>query len=70
MLKEQEVLNTVISSIDSRGIDETSRFQQWNIEPNKKTNKKKITKNKGRTTALKAETPLGRHLLLHYEKRQ
>lgn len=41
MLKEQEVLNTVISSIDSRGIDESSRFQQWNIEPQQKNKTKK-----------------------------
>lgn len=44
MLKEQEVLNTVISSIDNRSIDETSRLQQWNIEPQQKKKKSQRTR--------------------------
>lgn len=44
MLKEQEVLNTVISSIDNRSIDETSRLQQWNTEPQQKKKKSQRTR--------------------------
>lgn len=32
MLKEQEVLNRVISSIDSRSTDKTPRLHHWNIK--------------------------------------